>query len=149
VTKTENDATAATASIEDAAECGERADALVSGVLARVMRQARSVAAAMDYVLGLGRETRANCWELAEKAGHAGPHRMQALLRRYRWAWQELRAELAGLAAACLPDVPGDLIGPGLAIDETADLRKGSSTACVAPQHAGVTGKVENCVSAP
>ena len=39
------------------------------------------------------------------------------------------------------------LIGPGLAIDETADLRKGSATACVAPQHAGVTGTVENCVT--
>ena len=39
------------------------------------------------------------------------------------------------------------MIGPGLAIDETADLRKGKSTACVAPQHAGVTGKVENCVT--
>ena len=38
------------ASIEDAAECGERADALVSGVLGRVMRQRRSIAAALDYV---------------------------------------------------------------------------------------------------
>jgi SRSO17 transposase len=46
-----------------------------------------------------------------------------------------------------MPEEPGDPIGPGLAVDETADLRKGSSTACVAPQHAGVTGKVENCVT--
>ena len=50
-------------------------------------------------------------------------------------------------AAGCLPDDPGDLIGPGLAIDETAYLRKGDAAACVAPQHAGVTGKVENCVT--
>jgi len=34
-------ATAAMASIEDAADCGERADALVSSVLAGVMRQHR------------------------------------------------------------------------------------------------------------
>jgi SRSO17 transposase len=135
------------ASIGDAAECGERADALVSGVLGRVMRQRRSVATAMDYVLTLSRDTRANCWELAEKAGHEGPYRMQSLLRRYRWDWRDLRAGLPGLAAACLPDDPGDPIGPGLAVDETADLRKGDSTACVAPQHAGVTGKVENCVT--
>jgi SRSO17 transposase len=134
-------------SIEDAAECGERADALVSGVLGRVMRQRRSVATAMDYIRALSRETRANCWDLAEKAGHAGPHRMQALLRRYRWPWEELRGLLPGLAAQCLPDDPDDLIGPGLAVDETADLRKGNATACVAPQHAGVTGKVENCVT--
>ena len=38
-------ATAAMASIEDAAEYGERADALVSGVLGRVLRQRRSIAA--------------------------------------------------------------------------------------------------------
>ncbi|MGH3593324.1 MAG: IS701 family transposase [Pseudonocardiaceae bacterium] len=135
------------ASIEDAAECGERADALVSEVLARVMRQARSVAAAMGYVLALSRDTRANCWELAERAGHAGPYRMQSLLGRYRWRWQDVRGQLPGLAAAVMAQEPGDPAGPGLAVDETADLRKGSSTACVAPQHAGVTGKVENCVT--
>ncbi len=41
-------ATTAVASIEDAAEYGERADALVSDLLGRVMRQRRTVAAAMD-----------------------------------------------------------------------------------------------------
>ena len=35
------------------------------GLLGRVMRQQRTVAAAMDYVWALSRETRANCWELA------------------------------------------------------------------------------------
>jgi SRSO17 transposase len=140
-------ATAAMASIEDAAECGERADSLVSAVLSRVMRQRRSIGAALDYVKALSRGTRANCWELAEEAGHEGPHRLQALLRRHKWSWATLREELPGLAAECLPDDPGDLIGPGIAIDETAHLKKGRSTACVAPQHAGVTGKVENCVT--
>jgi SRSO17 transposase len=135
------------ASIEDAAECGERADALVSGLLARVMRQRRSIAAAMDYVRALSRETRANCWELAQEAGHEGPHRMQALLSRYKWSWEQLRELLPGLAQEVLRDDPGDLTGPGLAFDETADLRKGTATACVSPQHAGVTGKVENCVT--
>ena len=61
-------ATAAVASIEDAAECGERADALVSGLLTRIMRQRRTVAAALDYIRALSRETRANCWELAREA---------------------------------------------------------------------------------
>ena len=45
------------------------------------------------------------------------------------------------------PRRDGDLIGPGLAIDETAGLKEGDATACVAPQHAGCTGKVENCVT--
>ena len=79
------------ASIEDAAECGERADALVSGMLARVMRQRRTVATAMDYVRALSRETRANCWELARKAGHEGPHLIQSLLSRRKWRWETLR----------------------------------------------------------
>ena len=59
------------------------------------------------------------------------------------------RASSAALAAAwlrlCDPD---DMIGPGAAIDETAQLKHGEATACVAPQHAGITGQVENCVTA-
>jgi SRSO17 transposase len=135
------------ASIEDAAECGERADGLVSAALGRVMRQRRSIAAALDYVRALSRGTRANCWDLAEEAGHESPRRMQALLRRYKWSWEKLRDALPALAAECLPDDPDDLTGPGIAIDETAHLKKGKSTACVSPQHAGVTGKVENCAT--
>ena len=61
----------------------------------------------------------------------------------------EAARRAAGAGRGVLPDDPDDLIGPGIAVDETADLRKGGSTACAAPQHAGVTGKVENCVSAP
>ena len=124
------------ASIEDAAECSQRADGLVRGLLGRVMRQRRTVTAALDYIRALSRETRANCWELAKKAGHEGPHRMQALLSRHRWSWKELRGLLPALAQEVLGDDPDDPIGPGLAIDETADLRKGNATACVSPQHA-------------
>src|SRR5882757_1529413 len=45
----------------------------------------------------------------------------------------------AGLAAGWLPDDEGDLIGPGIAIDETAHLKHGDDTACVAPKDAGCT----------
>ena len=111
------------------------------------MAQRRSVEVAFAYAAALSPGVRADCWSLAEAAGHEGWGRMQALLRSYRWDWTGLRAELAGLAAAWLPDRDGDLIGPGIAIDETAQLKKGGATACVAPQHAGCTGKVENCVT--
>src|SRR2546421_12724959 len=60
--KTQDTATTAVASIEDAAECGERADTLVRDLLGRIMRQRRSVAAAMDYIGALSRETRAERW---------------------------------------------------------------------------------------
>ena len=116
-------------------------------VLGGVMAQRRSVEVAFAYVLALSPGVRANCWSLAEAAGHEGWGRMQALLRSYAWDWKDLRAELPGLAAAWLADPGGDLIGPGIAIDETAHLKKGDATACVAPQHAGCTGKVENCVT--
>src|SRR6516164_4606706 len=111
------------------------------------MAQRRSVEAALDYVRGLAPGVKANCWGLAEAAGHQSPYRMQALLRCYRWDWKDLRAELPALARAWLPCDPGDLTGPGLAVDETAQLKDGDGTACVAPQHAGCTGHVENCVT--
>jgi len=147
--KQDNDNTAAVASIKDVADCAARADAQVRSVLQGVMAQRRSAAVAFDYVAGLSPETKANCWSIAESAGHEGWGRMQALLGSYRWDWRALRTQLPGLAAAWIPDAEGDLIGPGIAIDETAQLKHGDATACVAPQHAGCTGQVENCVSAP
>lgn len=117
-------------------------------MLGRVLAQRRSVEVAFGYVTALAPRVKANCWAIAEEAGHEGPHRMQALLGSYRWDWGRLRGELAGLAAAWLPCDPGDLLGPGAVIDETAQLKYGDATACVAPQHAGITGQVENCVTA-
>ena len=129
------------------AACAAQVDAQVRAVLGRVLAQRRSAEVAFAYVAALSPGTRANCWALAEAAGHEGQGRMQALVGSYVWDWGDLRAELAGLAGAWLPDREGDLIGPGIAIDETADLKDGDATACVAPQHAGCTGKVENCVT--
>ena len=139
--------TAAQASIEDVAEGTARVDAQVRAVLGEVTAQGRSADVAFDYVAALSPGVKANCWSLAESAGHEGWSRMQALLGSYRWGWSDLRARLAALAAAWIPDPARDLIGPGIAIDETAHLKHGDATACVAPQHAGCTGKVENCVT--
>jgi hypothetical protein len=142
-----NNDTAAWASIDDVADCTARVDAQVRAVLGRVLAQRRSVEVAFGYLSVLAPGVKANCWSVAEEAGHEGPHRMQALLGSYRWDWADLRGELPGLAAAWLPCDPGDLIGPGIAVDETAQLKHGDATACVAPQHAGCTGQVENCVT--
>ncbi len=78
-------------------------DAQVSEVLGRVMAQRRTVATAADYVRGLSAGVKANCWQLAEAAGHESPYRMQALLRTCRWQWEDLRSELPALALAGLP----------------------------------------------
>ena len=107
MTKTKDGAAAAVASIEDAAACDERADALVSGLLGRVMRRRGTITTALDYVRSLGRDARANCWELAERAGHGLPYRMQGLLGRSRWRWEDLRELLPGLAQDVLGGGPG------------------------------------------
>jgi hypothetical protein len=67
-----NDNTAAVASTEDVADCTVRADAQVRSVLQRVMAQRRSVAVAFGYVVALSPGTKANCWSIAESAGHEG-----------------------------------------------------------------------------
>jgi SRSO17 transposase len=145
--ETNNSNTAAVASIDDITECETRADAQVRALLDRVLAQKRSAGVALDYVTALAPGTKANCWALAEAAGHEGWGRMQGLLRSYQWDWKELRAQLPVLAAAWIPGGEEDLIGPGIAIDETAQLKHGDGTACAAPQHAGCTGQVENCVT--
>ena len=128
----------------------ERANALVSAVLSGLLKRKRSIAAALMYILALGRDVRANCWDLSEKAGlEPGDGRFHRLLGRYRWSWERGREMLPLLAQQALGTGPdaGDEIGPGLAVDETTDLKRGTGTACVSPQHSGVTGKTENCVT--
>lgn len=138
------------ASIGDPIAAIERANALVSVALSGLLKRKRSIAGALMYVLALGRDVRANCWDLSEKAGlEPGDDTFHRLLGRYRWSWERGREMLPGLAQQALgagPDAD-DEIGPGLAVDETTDLKRGTATACVSPQHSGVTGKTENCVT--
>ena len=77
-----NNDTAAVASIEDLAECTASVDARIETVLQGVMAQRRSVVVALDYVTVLGSGVKANCWSLAEAAGHDGQGRMQGLLAK-------------------------------------------------------------------
>lgn len=144
----DDEVTAAWASIGDVSECSARVDAQVRAVLGRVLAQRRSVEVASGYLSALAAGVKANCRAIAGEAGHEGPHRMRALPGSYRWHWRDLRGELPALAAAWLACDPRDVIGPGAAIDETAQLKHGDAAACVAPQHAGITGRVENCVTA-
>jgi hypothetical protein len=67
-----DDDTAAVASTEDVADCTARADAQVRAVLQGVMAQQRSATVASGYVAALSPEVKANCWAIAESAGHDG-----------------------------------------------------------------------------
>jgi SRSO17 transposase len=122
-------------------------DEVIADALSGVFAQRRSIEVAFDYLAGLAPGVKANCWGLAEVAGHTGWSRMQGLLGRYMWDFTAMRDRLAPLAAGYLTCPDDDLVGPGLAVDETAALKKGADTFAVAPQHAGCTGKVENCVT--
>jgi hypothetical protein len=147
--ETDTDDTAAWARIEDVAACAARVDAQVRVVLGRVLAQRRSAEVASGYVSALSPGTKANCWSIAEAAGHEGWHRMQALLGSYRWDWRELRGELPALAAAWLPCDPGDLIGPGTssATSSTATGTTPSQQTRPATRHARMKG-INYCASA-
>ena len=120
----------------------ERLDGGLRGVLAPVFAQARSRLTAFAYIGALlsERGDRKSCWQLAEEAGHATPRRMQALLAEYAWDWKQALAGLQRFITGHLGDDEAIL-----ALDETAELKKGTATAGVARQHAGITGQVENC----
>ena len=134
-------------SLEDIGAGVARVDAQIQVLLGQMMAQRRSAQVAFDYLAGLSGSGKATCWALAEAAGHANWSRMQALLGRYVRDYTVLRAGLAPLAAQWLRCPDTDLIGAGVAIDESAALKKGDHTFAVSPQHAGCTGKVENCVT--
>jgi SRSO17 transposase len=111
-------------------------------LLAGVFAQARSRKTAFAYIGALLAEQgdRKSCWQLGEIAGHRSPRRMQALLAEYAWDWKAALAAVQRFIAGWLGDAAAIL-----AVDETAELKKGDATIGVARQHAGITGQVENC----
>ena len=139
--RTLNNEVAAGAIVGDGAWLGELRRELFA-LLAGVFMQARSRLAAFAYIGALLAEPgdRRSCWQLAEAAGHRSPRRMQALLARHLWDWKAALAALQQFITARLGD-PGAI----LALDETAELKKGTATVGVARQYAGITGQVENC----
>jgi SRSO17 transposase len=139
--KRQDQQVAAAAIVEDGRWLGRLRDEL-RGLLAPVFCQARSRFTAFAYVDALLAEPgdRRSCWQLAERAGHATPRRMQALLAGHCWDW---KAALGAVQLFIL-DHLGDA-GAILVLDETAELKQGQMTVGVARQHAGITGQVENC----
>ena len=132
---------AAAAIVEDGRWLGRLRDEL-RGLLAPVFCQARSRFTAFAYVDALLAEPgdRRSCWQLAERAGHATPRRMQALLAGHCWDWKAALGSVQRFILDHLGD-PGAI----LVLDETAELKQGQMTVGVARQHAGITGQVENC----
>jgi hypothetical protein len=94
-----------------------------------------------DYVRGLlGPVSRKNGWQLAEYAGHATSHGLQRLPAGSTWDADAMRDDVRDFVAKRLGEPNGVLI-----IDNTGFIKKGVTSAGVARQYTGASGKVDNC----
>jgi len=108
----------------------------VAGRFGRVEPRRRARA----FVLGLLADLpRKNCWTIAEHAGDPSPDGMQHLLGRAVWDHDGVRDDVRAYVVEHLGD-PGAV----LVVDETGDLKKGTTTVGVQRQYTGTAGRVEN-----
>jgi SRSO17 transposase len=108
----------------------------VAGRFGRVEPRRRARA----FVLGLLADLpRKNCWTLAEHAGDPSPDGMQHLLGRAVWDEDAVRDDIHDYVVEHLGNPEAVLV-----IDETGDLKKGTTTVGVKRQYTGTAGRVEN-----
>lgn len=92
------------------------------------------------FVLGLLADLpRKNCWTIAEHAGEATPDGMQHLVGRAVWDTDGVRDNLRDYVIDHLGDPSAVLV-----VDETGDVKKGSSTVGTQRQYTGTAGRIEN-----
>jgi SRSO17 transposase len=82
---------------------------------------------------------RKNGWQLAEVVGDRTPYAIQHLLGRADWDPDAVRDDLRAYVIEHLGDPHAVLV-----LDETAVVKKGTASAGVDKQYAGVVGKLEN-----
>jgi SRSO17 transposase len=108
----------------------------VAGRFGRVEPRRRARA----FVLGLLADLpRKNCWTIAEHAGDASPDGMQHLLSRAVWDHDAVRDDVRAYLVEHLGDPEAVLV-----VDETGDLKKGTTTVGVQRQYTGTAGRIEN-----
>jgi len=108
----------------------------VAGRFARVDLRRRAKAFVRGLLADLPRK---NCWTIAEHAGNPNPDGMQHLLSRAVWDHDAVRDDVRAYLVEYLGD-PGAV----LVVDETGDLKKGTTTVGVKRQYTGTAGRVEN-----
>jgi SRSO17 transposase len=110
--------------------------ARVAGRFGRVEPRQRARA----FVLGLLADLpRKNCWTIAEHVGDASPDGMQHLLAGAVWDQDAVRDDVRAYLVEHLGDPAAVLV-----IDETGDLKKGTTTVGVQRQYTGTAGRIEN-----
>jgi SRSO17 transposase len=108
----------------------------LAGRFARVELRRRAKAFVRGLLADLPRK---NCWTIAEHAGNPTPDGMQHLLGRAVWDHDAVRDDVRDYLVEHLGD-PGAV----LVVDETGDLKKGTTTVGVQRQYTGTAGRVEN-----
>ncbi|MGQ0777830.1 MAG: transposase [Pseudonocardiales bacterium] len=87
------------------------------------------------------------CWGLAEKAGHGTPGPFQSLIAENQWDHHEIWNRIATSVPRLVSCPVGDPLGPGVAVDETAQPKRGHHTVGTGTQWAGCLGHTTNCVT--
>jgi SRSO17 transposase len=108
----------------------------VAGRFGRVEPRRRARAFVCGLLADLPRK---NCWTIAEHAGDPSPDGMQHLLGRAVWDHDGVRDDVRAFLVEHLGDPEAVLV-----IDETGDLKKGTSTVGVQRQYTGTAGRIEN-----
>jgi SRSO17 transposase len=108
----------------------------VAGRFGRVEPRRRARA----FVLGLLADLpRKNCWTIAEQAGDPSPDGMQYLLGRAVWDHDAVRDDIRDYVVEHLGENDAVLV-----VDETGDLKKGTTTVEVKRQYTGTAGRIKN-----
>jgi len=108
----------------------------VAGRFGRVDLRRRARAFVRGLLSDLPRK---NCWTIAEHAGDPSPDGMQHLLARAVWDHDKVCDDIRDYVTEHLGDLEAVLV-----IDETGDLKKGTTTVGVQRQYTGTAGRVEN-----
>src|SRR5574341_188510 len=108
----------------------------VAGRFGRVDLRRRARAFVQGLLADLQRK---NCWTIAEHVGDPNPDGMQHLLGRAMWDQDKVRDDVRDYLVEHLGDQ-----GAVLVVDETGDLKKGTTTVGVQRQYTGTAGRVEN-----
>jgi SRSO17 transposase len=127
----------------------DQVDAQLAEVTAEVFAQKRTRLKAAKYVETLCRDDVPvkSCWDMAEAAGYEQPRPFQSLMSVNEWDCDLLWAAVAHLASASLACPAGDPLGPGIAVDESGQPKRGRHSAGVGVQYAGFAGGKVNCVT--
>jgi hypothetical protein len=140
---------AGSVSVEEFTRVCDQVDAEAAAALSGVFAQHRTWGKAAAYVEALCRDDVAvkTCWDLSQAAGLTRPGPFQALIGENEWDHRELWEGIAGWASRVLTCPADDRLGPGIAVDETAQAKRGRHTAGVGVQYAGFAGATINCVT--